>query len=412
MSAFTSFHSQLDWITAQQDSMLQSLIDWSNINSCSDNLGGLAQMLAALKAAYAPLGAIAEEVSIPPSFAIGPTGESTNVPRGKALRLYKRPEAKIKVLLAGHMDTVYPATHPFQQARQTQANILQGPGVADMKGGLVIMLKALEALERHPACASLGWEVLITSDEEVGSIGSEPLLLEAAKRNTFGLIFEPSFADGTLVSSRKGSANFTVTSAGKAAHSGRDFAKGQNAIVPLAAFIIAANRLSDLEKGVTVNIGRVSGGGPVNVVPDFAACGINVRAENAADFEHMPALLQTLVDEANRQGAALKLYAHHQHPPKAFDEKNRRLFDMIDQCAKEEGYALTCRPSGGACDGNFLSWSGLPVIDTLGAIGGHIHSADEYIAIDSLAARARLTALLLFNVAQGLIPTTPFKGQL
>jgi glutamate carboxypeptidase len=307
------------------------------------------------------------------------------------------------------MDTVYPASHPFQKAQMIAPDTLQGPGVADMKGGLVIMLKALEALEQHPACGSLGWEVLVTSDEEIGSIGSEPLFLEAAKRAAFGLIFEPSFSDGAIVSSRKGSANYTITSTGKAAHSGRDFEKGKNAIVPLAQFIVAAHQLNNVEKGLTVNIGRANGGGPVNVVPDFAACGINVRATKAEAFAQILQDLQILVDHINSTGASLELHSQHVRSPKAFDQKNQHLFALIEQCALEEGYQLNSRPSGGVCDGNILSEAGLGVIDTLGAIGGNIHSPEEYIFVDSLRTRARLTALLLFNIASGRLT---FKGQL
>lgn len=396
-----SFQKQLDWIDRQQTSMLQLLIDWSHINSSSDNLEGLAHMLAALKTSFGSLDATLHEINIPSSTSIDPKGNLTLIPHGKALHLSKRPHAKIQILLAGHMDTVYPASHNFQKTQLTSPNMLQGPGVADMKGGLVIMLTALEAFEQHPASESLGWEILITSDEEIGSIGSEPLFLEAAKRVACGLIFEPSFSDGAIVSARKGSSNYTVVSTGKAAHSGRDFEKGKNAILPLAEFILAAYKLNDLEKGLTFNIGRIEGGGPVNVVPDFASCGINVRAVNAEDFIKVPLMLQHLIADINQSGAALKLHSHHMRSPKPFDAKNQKLFALIEKCAVEEGYPLATRPSGGVCDGNILSEAGVAVIDTMGAIGGHIHSPEEYIVIDSLKARARLTALLLFNLASG-----------
>ena len=129
-------------------------------------------------------------------------GSAVREPLGKALLIRKRPEAPLRLLLCCHTDTVYPSDHPFQKSVRIADNILRGPGVTDAKGGLVVMLLALEAFERSPWSAKLGWEVLINPDEEIGSPGSAPLLIQAAKRNDLGLIFEPSFPDGNLAGAR------------------------------------------------------------------------------------------------------------------------------------------------------------------------------------------------------------------
>lgn len=392
--------TSLDWIYSQKQAMIEQLIAWSAINSCSVNLPGLARMLTALEIRFSSLNGRMEKISLPPRNVFTSHGELTTLPSAQALRITKRQEAPVKVFLAGHMDTVYSPSHPFQTAAQLDNNILRGPGVADMKGGLLILLTALEALEKHSAATNIGWEVLINPDEEIGSIGSGPLFREAAKRNVLALIFEPSFADGAIVSSRKGSMNVSIVARGRAAHAGRDFDKGRNAIVALADFISKTGRLNDQENGISVNPGYIYGGGPVNIVPDLAFCRLNARAIQLDDFTHLEQKLKALAEENTTEGIQLSLYVETRNHPKTFDERSHHLFKMLNECAKEEGYSLFHRPSGGVCDGNILAAEGLPVIDTLGAIGGEIHTQNEYIAIDSLVQRSRLAALYLIKLAQ------------
>lgn len=396
-----SYSPQLTWIDKEQDVMLQLLQDWADINSGSENLSGLDKMTHALSSNFAKLNGVMKQIDLHPRIVIDDLGKPIEIAHGRALSIIKRPEAKIKVFLGGHMDTVYPVSHPFQKATRLNAQILQGPGVADMKGGLVVMLKALEAFEQHPLAKNIGWEVLINPDEEVGSIGSEPLLIACAKRNTLGLIFEPSFPDGAIVSSRKGSANLTVSSLGRAAHAGRDFDKGRNAITALAKFIVAANDLTNLEKGMTLNFGQISGGGPVNVVPDLAICRLNIRTVHPDDFAYIEGELIKIANSLESEGVKLTVILQHMHAPKPFDKKNQHLFNMLNLCAQEENIHLEHRPSGGACDGNLLSAQGLPVIDSLGVIGNYIHTANEQMVVSSLASRARLITLFLLKLAGG-----------
>lgn len=389
--------TSLDWIQDRQPEMVEKLTTWSNINSSTDNLPGLAKMLAVLEKDFSILDGKMERITLPPRNSISPSGDIMTQYPGQALRITKRPNAPVKIFLAGHMDTVYPLSHPFQHVTRIDENTLRGPGVADMKGGLLIMLTALEALERHPDAERVGWEVLINPDEEIGSVSSEQLFREAAKRNQLGLIFEPSFADGAIVSSRKGSMNVTVVAKGKAAHAGRDFDKGFNAILALADFISRSNQLNDNDKGISINPGHIMGGGPVNIVPDLAICRLNLRALEKNDFLNTSKKLMDIVNSNKIAGVQLTLHIESMRTPKIFDQKCRNLFEMINQCAKDEGYALINRPSGGVCDGNILAEEGMPVIDTLGAIGGDIHTSNEYVLIDSLVARSRLIALFLMK---------------
>lgn len=390
----------LKQIALKKKEMIEQLAAWAAINSGSDNLSGLAIMLKTLETSFSSLNGSVERIPLISRTVVSPSGELTMVPHGEALRITKRPQAPIQVFLGGHMDTVYSPSHPFQSV-SIENDILRGPGVADMKGGLLIMLTALETLEKHPASANIGWEMLINPDEEIGSIGSEPLFRQAAKRCDLGLIFEPSFADGAIVSSRKGSMNFSIIVQGKAAHAGRDFDKGRNAILALAQYITEASKLNDPQKGIAINPGYISGGGPVNIVPDLAICRLNARAIDPADFEQMKERLESLANSSEKDGLLLSFHLENARGPKVINDKWHRLFDMINACAQEEGYALTNRPSGGVCDGNILAEEGLPVIDTLGAIGGEIHTSNEYILIDSLVQRSRLTALFLIKLAMG-----------
>lgn len=399
-----TYRPYLDWIQGQRTPMLDLLEIWANINSHTDNIPGLETMLSALKTAFSSLGGVMQEIPLQPRVQINANGETATQPVGKALRIKKYPHAPIQILLGGHYDTVYPLDHSFQAVFRPKDELLQGPGVADMKGGLIVLLKALETLERSPFAGKIGWEVLINPDEEVGSPSSESLFIEAAKRNHIGLLYEPSFADGAIVSSRKGSANMTLVVKGKAAHAGRDFFSGRNALTAAMRFALDAESLTNKEKGITVNIGNITGGGPVNIVPDLAICHFNIRMSNPEDLLSLTKALQERAVECNSaEGFSAQLFENSARAPKPFDEKNQALFQKIASCGNEIDISLQTRPSGGVCDGNILSEHGLPTIDTLGAVGGYIHTNQEYILINSLVERSLLSAYFLMKIANGEI---------
>lgn len=394
------YTSTLNWIDNQHDEMIKLLISWASINSHSDNLLGLVNMQSALQAAFASLEAPIQIVSLPPRTSINHLGHLVEKPQGNVLLIKKRPEAPIQVLLGGHFDTVYPADCPFQLVEKPHDDTMRGPGVTDMKGGIVILLKALEALERSPYRDHIGWEVFLNSNEEVGSIGMDDILEQCAKRKQVGLLFEPAFSDGALVSSRKGSATFTVIARGRAAHAGRDFHQGKNAITALANFIVNLDPLNYQDQGITINIGQIEGGGPINIVPDLAICRLNARALSADHLLYVHKTLEELIrKEEAREGITMKLHRHSIRQPKPFDEKTGTLFASFSHCATELGFPLETRASGGVCDGNILSALGLPTLDTLGVVGGKIHTFDEYIQLSSLTQRCKLTTLFLMKLA-------------
>jgi glutamate carboxypeptidase len=394
----------LAFIDSQHEHMKQLVFDWSAINSGSLHLEGLARMRAVLKDNFFWLGGEMEEIPLAPMTTVNSQGEVTEQQLGHALRIRKRPHSPLHVFLCGHYDTVFGKDHPFQTPVLVDDNTINGPGVADLKGGLVVMLKALEALERSPYAENLGWEVLLNPDEEIGSVGSDSLLQEAATRNHIGLIYEPSLPDGTLVSDRKGSGNFTLVVRGKAAHAGREHHVGRNAVVALADATLRLNALNGLQEGLTVNPAKLEGGGALNVVPDLAILRWNVRVTTHAQQAWCEVALQEMVNAlASAYDADYRFTLHggFTRPPKTITARDEALWHALTSSANMLGLTLNRAPSGGCCDGNNLAAYGLSNIDTLGVRGGHIHSDKEYILLDSLSERAKLSALVLLRLAAG-----------
>jgi glutamate carboxypeptidase len=406
------YTQQLKWISQQRDPMIQLLINWVNINSGTDNLEGLKKMLQIIQESLQIFEEPIEEISLEPGLTIDDEGTLQKRYFGKALRMVKRPEAPIQILFCGHMDTVYPQHSPFQRTKRINDQTLIGPGATDMKGGLIIMLKALEALEQYEHRHSIGWEILINPDEEIGSVGSEPLICKSAIGKNIGLIFEPSFPDGYLVCSRKGSINFTILSKGLSAHAGRDFDKGRNAITQLIKLLIKVEALNGNREGLTINLGRIQGGGPTNIVPDLAICRCNSRMSEEEDADFLLNELERLIGlENEKEGTDLQLHRDAYRPPKTFDRAHQNLFEDMRLCSGELSGELHWRLSGGVCDGNILAREGLATIDTLGAIGSGIHTYDETIQLDSLVDRAQLCALFLMKIASHVIDVSRYKRE-
>jgi glutamate carboxypeptidase len=396
----TRFQPILDWIDAQDARMRCMVTQWCNINSGSHNIAGLATIRRILREAWEPLGGEIEEIALADEKSIDSAGNVVHTPLGKALSVRKRPEAPLRIFLCIHMDTVYPADSLFQTCELLNANTLRGPGVADAKGGLAIMLVAVDAIERSPWAQNIGWEVLINPDEEIGSPGSAPLFEQAARRNHLGLLFEPAFGEVDLVSERAGSATFTVVVRGKSAHAGRDPQAGRNAIHAMAGFIVSLTRLAS--DNVTINVGKVEGGGPVNVVPDLAICRFNIRVKTPEEQRQVTGDIERIVAETgSADGISMKLHGGFHRPPKPLDDATRRLLDETIACGKELGLTIGHRRSGGVSDGNQLAAAGLPNLDSLGPRGGRIHSPEEFLLLDSLTERAKLAALLMMKLACG-----------
>jgi glutamate carboxypeptidase len=299
------------------------------------------------------------------------------------------------------MDTVYGADHPFQSVRDLADGRVNGPGVADMKGGLAVMIAALQAFEDHPQASGTGYEVVINSDEEVGSASSAALLARAARGKVAALTYEPSaMPDGTLAGARPGSGNFSFRVSGRSAHAGRNPEDGRNAVTAAADLALALEALR--REGLSVNVARLDGGSPNNVVPDLAVLRVNLRPRTP----ELEAIAAAGIAAAVSEVSAARDVQIHTHggfgrPPKPLDPAAERLFDLVEHAGRDLGQVIGRRASGGVCDGNNIAACGVPVVDTMGVRGGAIHSEEEYLIPESLGERAALSALVIARLASG-----------
>lgn len=410
MTGKTDISGDLAFLGGKRPEMTDRLRAWCRINTGSANLQGLAAMHGDLAEAFGALGAEVETLPSRPQTLITAKGEAVERQLGDCLRVVKRPQAPVRVLLAGHMDTVFAADHAFQTDRMIDADTMNAPGGADMKGGILVMLYALMAVERSALADRIGYEVILNADEEIGSPGSAEILADAAKRAHFACVYEPAMADGTLAGARKGSGNFSAVFSGRAAHAGRDHASGRNAVVAAAQFMTALDALTGKRAGLTVNVAKMDGGGPNNVVPDNAVVRFNARVEKADDADwFMGEAKKLIAATAAREGYGAHLHGSFGRPPKPMTPQLEAFFRALKDCGVELGLDIGWKATGGVCDGNNIAAAGIPVIDTLGARGGDIHSSNEFVKLDSLEERARLSALLLLRVAAGDIPNPGAK---
>jgi glutamate carboxypeptidase len=281
-----------------------------------------------------------------------------------------------------------------------------------MKGGLVVMLAALQAFEKSPHAEKIGWEVLLGPDEEIGSQGTRPYLEEAGKHHDFAMVFEPCRENGDLVKSRKGTGIFTLTCHGRAAHAGRDPGAGRNAILALAELLPHVDALNREVPGIMINIGRIRGGGAVNIVPDLAEADLNLRITRSADEAMVLNRLRGLAAPINaREGFKLELTGQFYRSPKESTPAEEALFAQLQGCGKELELQFGWQHVAGGSDGNLLGAVGLPTLDGLGVHGAGMHSSEECLSLDSLVSRTQLAALFLERIASGEIAVPTRKRE-
>jgi glutamate carboxypeptidase len=381
----------IDWLATRQTLWSTQLVELANMNSGSSNLPGL--KLVSQWLSEWSIGTACEQVFVQPRTEVQDDGSLRSVETGPCLMWTVRPEAPTRVLLGIHYDTVYSPDHHPDRCRWESPEKLIGPGVADAKGGIIVARAALEAIELFELAPNVGWTLFFNSDEEVGSPSSTELWTKLAQSHTVGLLFEPALSSGALVSHRKGSGNFTVVVHGKAAHAGRDFDQGRNAIALASRLTVELDNLNSIYPGVTINVGRIGGGGAVNVVPDLAVVRFNIRVPDPAG--------QTWVESQIRQidqrfqsveGYKLEWHGKFSAPAKPLDLHQKILMQQLESAAQSVGQSLAWNSSGGVCDGNRLAADGLANIDTLGPVGDRIHSPDEWVNPLTIVTKAQLVA--------------------
>ncbi|GAA3743729.1 glutamate carboxypeptidase [Sphingorhabdus rigui] len=385
--------------TIEQPPMLAQVQKWAAINSGSGNLDGLATTADLLADAFSTLPGELTLVEPEPVDRVLYDGTVTTVAHGRHLLMTVRPECPTQLLFTGHMDTVFPADHHFQTLRWLDDGTLNGPGVADMKGGIAVMLAALKAAESSGKLAQTGYQILINSDEEVGSPSSAKLIAQLAQNKLAALTYEPALPDGTLAGERGGSGNFSIIIAGKSAHAGRNPDDGRNALLAAADLALQLKRLS--REGLSVNPAKIDGGGPNNVVPDHAILRVNFRPRTPEIAQQTDVDLRRVIADIEREhDVRAHLHGSFGRPPKPIDDEAAKLFGLVKQCGADLGITVAWRSSGGVCDGNNIAACGVPVVDTMGVRGGSIHSSDEFLIVESLVERAQLSALTIMRLSE------------
>ncbi|WP_411291920.1 hydrolase [Sphingorhabdus sp.] len=382
-----------------QHEMLDQVQLWSAVNSGSGNLDGLAATAEMLAHAFSILPGIVTFVEPEPVDRVLTDGSISSVLHGKHLLVTVRPESATQLLFTGHMDTVFPADHGFQELRWLDEGILNGPGVADMKGGIAVLLAALGAAEQAGMLKGTGYQILINSDEEVGSPSSAKLIADLARNKLAALTYEPALPDGTLAGARGGSGNFSIIISGKPAHAGRNPDDGRNALLAAADLALRLKRLS--HEGLSVNPAKIDGGGPNNVVPDHAILRVNFRPRTPEIvLQTQDDLRRIVADVEQEHDVKAHLHGSFGRPPKPIDNDAAKLFGLVKQCGEDLGIPVAWRSSGGVCDGNNIAACGVPVVDTMGVRGGNIHSNEEFLIVESLRERAQLSALTIMRLSE------------
>ncbi len=304
------------------------LVRWCDQNSWSHDLDRLVAMSSMLQADFAAFGVDLAAVELPQLRLLGDHEDWNRQPTGPALLWHHNEHAAKRVLLMIHYDTVYPYDSAASRCRR-DGNRLIGPGVADAKGGIAVIAMAVEAILKFDLAPDIGISILLNPDEEIGSTASKSLMLELSPQFDAALLFEPTLPDGSLVAARKGSGNFSLVVRGKSAHAGRNPEAGRNAIVHLAKLIPRLTMLHAPENGTLVNIGRISGGGPLNQVPDHGVLHLNVRVANQTVMDRIEKELQEIAAQFGDADYRVTLQGEFHSPPKLVDQAIERLQELV-----------------------------------------------------------------------------------
>lgn len=399
-------------IQEQSDEMIETLGRWVDMNTGSFNLEGLEALAPLLAERLEALGFDVEirpgaEVELPDrgSVTTGPLvlgrRAAATLPEPPASDL-EAPSAAarrpLRLLLSGHYDTVFEPESPFQRLSRQGDRPLRatGPGVADMKGGIVVMLCALHALHESGDLQRASWTVLFNADEEIGSLGTRSVIEEEARQADVGLVFEAAHRGGAMVRSRRGLGQFHLQVRGVAAHAGNAHSEGRSAVRELAEKILAIEALTNYERGRTLNVGTIRGGTKRNIVPDSAEAWIDLRYDAQDLGEEARRELERVAEARSVEGTETRLWGTLHRPAKAATNQTGELLDRHARIAEALGVALPpAVHAGGGTDGSLMGAVGLPALDSLGVRGGNSHTDREFVELDSLTERAAIAAIFL-----------------
>jgi glutamate carboxypeptidase len=378
-------------VTDRVPAYLDDLERLVNIDCGSYTPDGVNRVADLVAARLGGLGAVVERV------------DGGTAPDGRPLGdlvIGRHPGTGPRILLIGHMDTVFEPGTAAARPFRVEGDRALGPGVSDMKGGLLAGLTALEAL------AAAGQKPAVTfvanPDEEIGSPFSGPVIRRLAAEHDVALVLECARASGAIVSARKGIADLVVTIHGRAAHAGVEPEKGRSAILAAARLVEALHGLNGRWPTVTCNVGVITGGTRPNVVAESCRLEVDLRAANAVEFEAATAamaeaLATTLVPDTRAEHEVTA-----SHPPMEKSPASARLVDLAVGMAGELGFELRDAATGGASDANTTAAAGLPTLDGLGPIGGDDHAPPEWLDLGSVVPRTTLLAGLIARAGEAL----------
>jgi len=368
---------------AASERMVASLAALVARESPSTDKASLDQLAAILADVWRDLGASVEVIENPER------GNHVRVVVGGSLQT----EATQPGLILGHFDTVWPVGTTARRPMTVAGGRAMGPGTFDMKAGLVIAEYAVRAIRELGLTLPRPIELLLNSDEEIGSGTSRALIEEAASRAAYVLVLEPAVPGGALKTARKGVGDFRVEVVGRASHAGAAHDEGVNAIEELAHQILRLQQMTDYAVGTTVNVGVVGGGTRPNVVAAGAWAEVDVRAWTRDEAERISAAIRGL--QPVNPDTVIHVSGGFDRYPMERTPGTVALFETARRLGQEMGLELTEQASGGASDGNFTAALGVPTLDGLGAVGDGPHAEHEYVEVASLPERAALLASLL-----------------
>ncbi len=314
-----------------------------------------------------------------------------------------------RIMLMGHLDTVYPDGTAAARPMQVEGDRILGPGVSDMKAGLLTGLYAVSALQSTGFDNFAEIVFFCNSEEEVGSPASQDLYTDVAREADAALVLEAARANGDIVSARKGGGGYRLKVTGRSAHAGVEPEKGANAIVELAHHVQAITELNGIRPGVTLSVGVIQGGTRSNVVPDQAEAEIDVRVARVGDIATLDEAVREAVSTTHVAGTTTEISGGVRTPPMEKTPAVAFLAGLAHDLASELGFSMKDVFTGGMSDANKIAEHGTPVLDGLGPIGGLDHSPDEYLELSSIVPRTALVAGLIQAIARERPALTKFK---
>ncbi len=313
---------------------------------------------------------------------------------------HKKEGKPFDVMFLGHMDTVFPEGEAAKRPFSIQDGKAFGPGVCDMKGGLLVVLHAVEALKQDGLLDALSICVAFNGDEETGSHASKEWIMETAQKSLRTFVFEPCRPGYRFVLQRKGGGSFHVTVKGMEAHAGADPEKGVNAVVELAHQVVRINELNKNDKGTTAQVTVISGGDKVNIIPALARASVDIRISRQDEKERVEAFFRALGDNTLFKGSKITVQGHVDRPPMEPGESTQKLWDLVQSTGKTMGLPMEAISTGGCSDGNYTSFAGTPTIDGMGIVGGNSHRPDEYADLASIDHMVCLVAEICKTISE------------